>query len=758
MVLDNDMLNPVDHEVIDVDNLDVLCTGLRRRIERPPSPRSPKQRNRKRPRTPDVVVLSDSDIEVASVASSSRTTLPPNNPLTRQRDNRTSRTWSPLSIMDQRTELQIITQEELGTRKKKRATEALVTALNMAGRLPMKRKERHTEAHAIPEVIELSSDSEPEVSSMKRRKVADPDEPHSDVLTDHSDGDDDDCTNLLSSLDISNEANWVPPASKKAEDLTPIHSPDLDSPKSQPLPPYPIPKPKPPVDYSSLPLDWYSLGQWGMIARNYGITRFPKRFYHARQENLFSCGPKRSPKLYYDRGYNKLALTAKYPHLASGSINRIIQAPGKVVLCAAVSAGSADYSDDDDDDQPPPPPENKAGSLVVYDRGRVHVPQAHCRIRMSSRGPALKYYSVNDVAFSPFNSAQFLSAGHDFIVRLWEIPDEDDDDGQGLHVIHDISFDDVVHDLVYTPDSSTLAITCLNGTVSLFDSHNLFENVMEAPNARAKFHVAPKGTHHATGNTVWGDGPSKHFLFTSSEPPHDGDIGKGYHRAFDVRKGVQIIEFDSTEAGDAAAVSPDGTTLVLFTTGVGDSHSIRLYDVRRRMKYAYETGALEKFRIRPSFGSNSELREAQEVNRVSFSSDGRLLAVPRSDNMLHIYDVRALSRGPLCRFVHHDSDTVGCVGYGVVEAKWIEGRTRIGIVSGGDDGCVRLWEPALGSQDEVQGAVIGRTDFDVGHFSVGDHQRGEKPLVIGDSGGAMHTYDFMNESGVPIWDPVDRGD
>jgi WD40 repeat protein len=187
---------------------------------------------------------------------------------------------------------------------------------------------------------------------------------------------------------------------------------------------------------------------------------------------------------------------------------------------------------------------------------------------------------------------------------------------------------------------------------------------------------------HAAGTAIWGDGASKHFLFTSSEPQDDvGD--SGFHRAFDVLKGVRVIEFDATEAGDAAAVSPDGTTLVLITSGEGNSHPVRLYDVRRRQGRAYETEALEKFFPRQSSRSS---QDPEEVTKASFLSDGRLLALARNDNMVHIYDVRAWSRGPLCRFEHHDSDAVGGGGYGVVEIKWIEGRGRAGIVSGGNDG------------------------------------------------------------------------
>lgn len=191
-----------------------------------------------------------------------------------------------------------------------------------------------------------------------------------------------------------------------------------------------------------------------------------------------------------------------------------------------------------------------------------------------------------------------------------------------------------------------------------------------------KLYVAPRGSSHAAGSTLWGEGPSKHLLFSSSEPTVENDY-TGFHHAFDTRRGVQAVQFDATESGDAIALSPDGTTLVLFTWGKNGVHPVRLYDVRRKEKEAYETEELEKFQVRPHIGE-------EEVNQASFSPDGRLLAVARNDNALHLYDVRALSRGPLCRFEHHDSDTPG--GFGVVAVNWIQGRDRIGVVSGGEDG------------------------------------------------------------------------
>ena len=200
-----------------------------------------------------------------------------------------------------------------------------------------------------------------------------------------------------------------------------------------------------------------------------------------------------------------------------------------------------------------------------------------------------------------------------------------------------------------------------------------------------KLHVAPRGSDHAAGSTLWGQGASNRLLFTSSEPTERGD-DSGYHHAFDADRGVQWVRFDATESGDAAALSPDGETLVLFTSGKDNTHPVRLYDVRRKEQEARATEELEKFQVRPFVNPNQGPGDSEEVNKASFSPDGRLLAVARSDNQLHVYDVRALSRGPLCRFEHHDSDAVGGGGYGIVSASWVQGRERVGIMSGGNDG------------------------------------------------------------------------
>ena len=168
------------------------------------------------------------------------------------------------------------------------------------------------------------------------------------------------------------------------------------------------------------------------------------------------------------------------------------------------------------------------------------------------------------------------------------------------------------------------------------------------------------------------------------------DTATGYHYAWDAHKCRKVFDLDAKEPGNASEISPDGSILVLITGGPG-LHPLRLYDVRRRIRKAYAREELEPYSERSSSSYNPDDHSGL-LEHARFSPDGRLLAVTRGDNRLHVYDIRVLSRGPLCRFEHCDSDVGGGRAYGVVEAQWVEGRDRrrIGIVSGGNDGWSRL--------------------------------------------------------------------
>ena len=98
---------------------------------------------------------------------------------------------------------------------------------------------------------------------------------------------------------------------------------------------------------------------------------------------------------------------------------------------------------------------------------------------------------------------------------------------------------------------------------------------------------------------------------------------------------------------------------------------------------------LDMFNVRPG-SSQSELHEG-EVKAVSFSPDGLLLAVARSDDELHVYDSRFMgySREPMQRFLHWGEDC--CLDgdrWGIVDAVWVDGwcGRGLGVVTGGSDG------------------------------------------------------------------------
>ena len=45
-------------------------------------------------------------------------------------------------------------------------------------------------------------------------------------------------------------------------------------------------------------------------------------------------------------------------------------------------------------------------------------------------------------------------------------------------------------------------------------------------------------------------------------------------------------------------------------------------------------------------------------------------------------------------------------------------------------GCVRFWDTRRSGEDMENGEVLARPNVDIGHFSVGDPHKGEKPLVV----------------------------
>jgi WD40 repeat protein len=276
-------------------------------------------------------------------------------------------------------------------------------------------------------------------------------------------------------------------------------------------------------------------------------------------------------------------------------------------------------------------------------------------------------------------------------------------------------------DIQFMPGTSIMAVGSDDGYVHLYGNSGLDRY------SKGSWWV-PETKGHGVGPLAWGRHRTAHFMFASTEP-NDVQSSNGYHGFCDIVK-LKHFQLDATEAGDAIAIDPTGEQLALFTSC--PKHFLRLYDLRD-YKHPKAKITLESF---------AALSTVDEVTSPSFSNDGRLLAVPRSDNTTHIYDTCFL-RDPLMTFTHGPRMSAHGGAFGVVKAEWIEGqlgcRAR-GLLTGGSDGCVRLWDFDLAPQDPNQGRILAEVSDDIAHFSFGDPTKHENRLVIGDTKGDVHIF------------------
>jgi len=244
-----------------------------------------------------------------------------------------------------------------------------------------------------------------------------------------------------------------------------------------------------------------------------------------------------------------------------------------------------------------------------------------------------------------------------------------------------------------------------------------------------------------TGAIKWGCGATSSLLFACSESLEDIGEKTASHKAFDVAHEAESFTFDLREDGDALAVDPLGDRVAIFTVkrdpnakdeeeaeNVG-IRTLRLYDVRHKDGREIDQLTLE----------------SSEVKYASFSPDGIYLAVGRADGHIHVYDSRNFDR-LLYDFSHDGPSRVypGNDNYGVTHMEWRNlHNNRLGLLSGGPDGCVRLWQPHCAPRTKQQGKIIAQVNADVGYFSVGNRFEGEHDLVVGDGDGEISFFDNL---------------
>ncbi|KAJ7652152.1 WD40-repeat-containing domain protein [Mycena polygramma] len=422
---------------------------------------------------------------------------------------------------------------------------------------------------------------------------------------------------------------------------------------------------------------------------------------------------------------------------AGGSINGILQHNGRVVVCSSSAGGDATGETD---------PYNKTGTLISWckrdpskildlEKGDSEIPDVTPRDEDDEEpreDPLLRtHYSIRSIAYDPDSRDILASSGADDYVRTWKYENDADVDPYSATQSWQYRIQNKIaspQDLAFKPGGSESILAVGERSLTI-------ENLSVEDGRPHTFNLVNKRNRddHRTGAIAWGSGVSSSLTIALSEPVSDTDH-VGYHHAFDVEALRTAFTFIAPEAGDALAVDPTGDRAALVTTGQTNSF-LRIYDIRTQNGTAMQVQSLEPF----------DEKASREVNSMAFSPDGIYLALGRADNCTHVYDSRMLKggmlqRGVLYNFRHSAMDIPNHLFFGVVGVRWAAScSSRLGLVTGGNDGCVRLWDPLRAN--EPGGTILAQADSDVAYFTLGDRFKGEHELVVGDSDGSVYVMD-----------------
>ncbi|KAH9944484.1 uncharacterized protein BXZ73DRAFT_39487 [Epithele typhae] len=287
----------------------------------------------------------------------------------------------------------------------------------------------------------------------------------------------------------------------------------------------------------------------------------------------------------------------------------------------------------------------------------------------------------------------------------------------------------------FHPSSERLvAVQCNNGSVLLLHPHDSLELAGRRPLV-----VAHPKHHHFTADMVWGVEASRNHLFASSAS-HDSGF-EGFHKAFDIVTRKEVARFNAGgEACCTLALETSVSTALAQSTDASENpkaaYTLRVFEASKLISRPAQTVELEPF-----LAPFDRDRTYSDVNSMSVSPDGLCVALGRTDNWTDVYDTRMLTKGPLRSFGHEgeiepeSAETEGSskriTTYGIVKTQWVNGPPYgYGLVTGGIDGDVRLWDIKRAADDPLNGRVLAHGDSDVATFCLGDVSKGEIPIIL----------------------------
>ncbi|PCH33544.1 WD40 repeat-like protein, partial [Wolfiporia cocos MD-104 SS10] len=370
-------------------------------------------------------------------------------------------------------------------------------------------------------------------------------------------------------------------------------------------------------------------------------------------------------------------------------------AHGTVAIASAVANG-------EEGDEPGP--YNRDGTLAVWAHDRYHILPGHI-VSASSPFQEFRYSTVVDVAFNPAFPERLISSGTDRTIAIWDCDSFEYgvDEPRG-HIVHTACPMGI---LSFKPAEPLLAMAGRDGCVYLHsDKPNM-------PAVTDILRLAPRSGHEVA-DIAWGVNGSSHALFASSAPLAYG-VYDGVHKVFDFEKSKTLCTFDTQAEGERIALDQAGERLAVAVRSSATAHALRMYDARRLARASVQSIDLQPF--------------DGEVNAVAFGPGGIYIAIARSDNSAHVYDSRFLGREPMHVCKHREGNVISKDTSGVTEAVWTEGTSRgMGLVTGGVDGCIRLWDVRQAPSDASDDNVLVQCDDDIGSFVLGDHP--DTPLIV----------------------------
>ncbi|KAG8832724.1 hypothetical protein FRC17_000820 [Serendipita sp. 399] len=388
----------------------------------------------------------------------------------------------------------------------------------------------------------------------------------------------------------------------------------------------------------------------------------------------------------------------------------------------------------------------------------------------------LVFESVLDVEFDPARPKRFLSSGNDMKVLAWnleEIPTNLEETPKELCVTSlpalTKHFNAQPHHICFSPSRSHWGTEqARTSTVAISDSEGKIN--IECFTRETIVCSVDKHPGRQVSSLCWGFNRTENVVFGGTEySDFKGGIAAGSQAGFLVLPNGDRSDGKYTNSQDEVeqlALNPQGDIIASLTKTCDRSNIRCAGRLTRKKQNPNLIGSVEL----PAFASSDRIDEAGSVVSLAWSPCGTYIAVSRDDDFIDVFDSRLLVPQPLMRLKHETPNVqrmkrpavdlqgnasrccrVSCKfpEHGVTGMRWVEGTGYyggLGLVSGGSDGCVRLWD----IRQVDSNIILAHLETEVASMSIGDVSERECPLIVGDNDGLVQLFATNPYGGTPL--------